>query len=109
MQDIDGNYEVYNLHNDDADDMLIVRHKQISFDMQYLDEPERSLELTFGLSSKGWRSRYVTISGFEDLDIYDLVSAEDVFENSCICAVDITGSSGGVKTTYTAYLDNFTV
>lgn len=108
MQDIEGNYETYNLNAPEAESMYVVRHKQISFDRQYLDRPERSMELILALAAKGWRTRYVTINGYEKLDIYDMVSAEGVFDSQRICAVTVSGNASGVKTTYSVYLDNMT-
>lgn len=108
MQDIEGNYETYNLNSPQAEDMYIVRHKQVAFDRQYLDEPDRSMELTFALAAKGWRKRYVTIAGYENLDLYDFAAAEGVFDSARICAVTVTGNAAGVRTTYTVYEDNLT-
>lgn len=108
MQDIEGNYGVYSLNMSESADMYIVRNKQVAFDRQYLDDPERSMELTLALAAKGWRTRYVTINGYEALDIYDMVSAEGVFDSQRICAVTVSGNASGVRTTYSVYIDNMT-
>ncbi|MBO5227285.1 MAG: hypothetical protein J6B17_04285 [Ruminococcus sp.] len=107
MQDIEGNYDTYSHENPDAEDMLIVRHKQVAFDRQYLDDPEHSMQLTFSLASKGWRSRYVTISGYIKLDVNDCVSAEGIFPSRRISSVTVTGGREGVFTTFAIYEDAF--
>ncbi|MBQ8725112.1 MAG: hypothetical protein IJY74_05510 [Oscillospiraceae bacterium] len=107
MQDLEGNYGVYNHESPVAESMHIVRHKQIAFDRQYLDDPQRSMELTFSLASKGWRSRYVTVSGYVKLDVNDYVSADGIFFPARISAVTVTGDKNGVFTTYAVYADDF--
>lgn len=107
MQDIEGNYETYNLENPMAEKLLIVRHKQIPFDKQYLNEPDMSMKLTFALASKAWKSKYVTINGRSHLDINDLIGMEGFFGEQRVCAVMISGSSKGIQSTYYVYEDEF--
>lgn len=108
MQDIEGNYGAYNLHNSDADELMIVRHKQIPFDRQYLDDPTRSMELTFSLASGGWKSRYIAVKGYPLLDLNDRISCGDFMSNERICGVSITGDRNGIISTYYVYDDDFT-
>lgn len=108
MQDIEGNYGAYNLHDPNADELMIVRHKQIPFDRQYLDDPSRSMQLTFSLASGGWRSRYITVKGCPFLDLNDRISCGEFINNERICAVNITGDKGGIMSTYYVYDDDFT-
>lgn len=107
MQDMEGNYDVYNHESPTAENMLIVRHKQVAFDRQYLDDPQRSMELTFSLASKGWRSLYVTVPGYVKLDVNDYAGAEGVFTPARICAVTVSGDKNGVVSTYAVYHDGF--
>lgn len=107
MQDIDGNYDKYNLENHNAEDLLIVRHKQIAFDRQYLDDPVKSMKLKFSLMSKGWKQMYVTINGCSYLDINDIVGAEGFFDARRVCGILISGNAGGIRSTYYVYEDDF--
>ena len=107
MQDIEGNYDTYNLTNPDADELYIVRHKQIPFDRQYLDDPSESMRLSFNLTSKAWKKRYITVSGYYPLDINDYTGAEGFFETERICGVAVSGNSKGIQSTYFVYDDNF--
>lgn len=107
MQDVEGNYNAYQLENPHAAQLHIVRHKQLAFDRQYLHDPEQSLNLTFALSAQGWRSRFVTCTGYRPLDVNDYVGAEGVFEPARISAVTVTGDASGLKSTYTVYQDAF--
>lgn len=108
MQDVDGNYGVYNLHNQNADELMIVRHKQIAFDRQYLNDPERAMQLTFSLASGGWKSRYITIKGYLPFDLNDRISCGDFINDEKICGVTVTGDRNGIISTYYVYDDDFT-
>lgn len=108
MQDIEGNYGVYNLENANAEELLIVRHKQTAFDRQYLDDPVKSMQLTFSLASSGWRSRYITVKGYPALDVNDYISCGELINNERICAVSITGDRSGIRSTFSVYDDDFT-
>lgn len=107
MQDIEGNYDTYQLENPDAAAMYIVRHKQMPFDRQYLSDPNKSMNLTFALAAKGWRAHYVTCSGYKHLDLNDYAGAEGIFSAGRVCAVTVTGNASGLKSTYTVYEDAF--
>ncbi|MDE6021693.1 MAG: hypothetical protein K2H01_11950 [Ruminococcus sp.] len=107
MQDIEGNYGTYNLENSNAEDLMIVRHKQIAFDKQYLNEPNQSMNLMFALASKRWKTKYVTIDGCSYLDINDMVGAEGFFDAERVCGVLISGNSHGINSTYYIYDDDF--
>lgn len=107
MQDIEGNYETYNLENPLAEKLLIVRHKQIPFDKQYLNDPNMSMKLTFALASKAWRSKYITINGRSYLDINDIVGMDDFLQAQRVSAITISGNAKGIKSTYYVYEDDF--
>ncbi len=107
MQGIDDEYDVHNQENPTAAQMHIVRHKKIAFDRQYLNDPGKSMRLTFACSEQGWRSKFVTCSGYRRLELYDYVSAEGVFEKSVVAAVTVQGDANGVRSTYTVYEDGF--
>lgn len=107
MQDMEGNYETYNLENTLAEKLLIVRHKQIPFDRQYLNDPDMSMNLTFALASKAWRSKYITINGTSHLDVNDAVGMDGFFDMQRVCAVMISGNSRGIQSTYYVYEDDF--
>ncbi len=107
MQDVDGNYGAFERTWDQADDMYIVRHKQIAFDRQYLDDPERSMDLLLSTASQKWRTRYVEIPGYVKLDVNDIISAEGLFVGARIGGITVSGDRKGVKTRYEVYYDSF--
>ncbi len=108
MQDIEGNYETYNLENPLAEKLLIVRHKQIAFDRQYLNDPNMSMKLTFSIASKAWKSKYITINGRSYLDVNDLIRMDGFINTQRrVCAVMISGDSKGIRSTYYVYDDDF--
>ncbi|MBQ8688655.1 MAG: hypothetical protein IJ512_08985 [Ruminococcus sp.] len=107
MQDIEGNYDTYQLENPDAAAMHIVRHKQMPFDRQYLYDPEQSMNLTFALAAQGWRAWSVTYGGYVHLDLNDYAGAEGVFAPGRISALTVKGDASGLKSIFTVYEDAF--
>ncbi len=107
MADLEGNYGTYHLENPDAADMYIVRHKQLAFDRQYLNDPMQSMNLKFALASQGWRSYYVTCNGYVPLDLNDFAGVSGVFSPGRISAVTVTGNSSGIRSTFAVYHDAF--
>ncbi len=107
MQDIQGNYGAFEREWDQADEMYIVRHKQVAFDNQYLDNPERSMDLLLSTASQKWRTRYIEIPGYIPLDINDYMSAESLFAGVRVCGVTVSGDRTGVKTRFEVYYDSF--
>ncbi len=107
MQDLEGNYGVYSHSYPSAEDMLIVRHKQVPFDRQYLNDPEMSMELTFALAAKGWKSKYIEIPGCAKVDVFDHIFTPDMPNGKPVAAVMVKGDSRGVKSRFYIYDDPF--
>lgn len=107
MQDLDGNYDVYNLENPDAQLLQVVRHKKIAFDRQYLNNPEQSMQLTLALSEQGWRWHGVTCRGYPHVDLYDCIGAEGIFDAGTIAAVTVQGDAKGICSQFAIYDDGF--
>ncbi len=99
MQDIDGNYDTYRLHNSDASDRNIVRHRQISLDRQYLSNPEQSMKNRLEYSMHGCYAEYSEYSGFSGEDIFDTLS-----DGRRIDKIIVNGNADGIKTSLFHYL-----
>lgn len=107
MADASDNYDAYQLENPPAVQADIVRHKQLLLDRQYLSEPEQALQFRCQFSQRGWRSKYVTYSGFEAEQLCDRVSFGTFLQNARICRIRMVLGGSGVRTTLWAYDDGF--
>lgn len=107
MQDIDGNYNTYNLDNPSANSLNIVRHKHIDLDRQYLSNPQDALIHKINFSMRGYYYVYGTYNGYQGEDIGDYVTFYNYYPKSIVSKLEITGSNGNVSTKVYAYTDNY--
>ncbi|MCC8068459.1 MAG: hypothetical protein LIO71_01670 [Ruminococcus sp.] len=107
MQDIDGNYDTYNLNNPLASDLNIVRHKHIDLDRQYLSNPSDALIYKLNFSMRGYYFVYATYNGYLGEDIGDYVNFYNYFPKSRVSKLEITGKDGNVSTKVYAYTDSY--
>ncbi len=107
MQDIEGNYGVYNSTNSLAQDCGIVRHKEIALDRQHLDDPSISLGHKMKYCMRGYIARYVEYVGYLGEDLRDRITYSDFLENAEIGKVDISGNGKFIKTRTYAYFDRY--
>lgn len=107
MQDIDGNYNTYNLNNYDVSRFNIVRHKQIDLDRQYLSNPQDALIHKINYSMRGYYFCFGTYYGYSGEDIGDYINFPNSKPNSRVSKLEVTGSKGIVSTKVYAYYDNY--
>jgi hypothetical protein len=107
MQDINGSYSVYNLNNPIANNLNIVRHKQIDLDRQYLSNPQDALTHKVNFSMRGYYFVYATYNGYQGEDICDYVNFYNYFSHSRISKLEIDGNNGNIVTKVYAYTDNY--
>lgn len=93
MQDVDGNYDTYNLNNASAVARNIVRHKQIPLDRQYLNDPYQSMQNRLTYNMRGHFSEYTEYIGFNGEDINDTYD-----DTKRIDKIIVSGSASGIKT-----------
>lgn len=99
MQDIDENYDVYSLHNDDASARNIIRHRQIPLDRQYLSDPYAGMLNRINYSMHGCYAEYTEYEGFCGEDICDKLA-----DGSRIDKIIINGNAAGLKTSLFHYM-----
>lgn len=107
MADLTGNYDAYQLENTAATAAGIVRHKQITFDEQYLADPEQALVFRSLYSQRGWRAKYVEHVGFANEHVCDRVTFGTFLKGALITKVRMTFGENGVRTKLWAYDDGF--
>ena len=106
MEDINGNPNVYEQENPAAQHALIVRHKQIPFDRQFLSNPMLALSYRNRFSCRGTRAWYVTYAGFANEQLGDRLRYSETVQGR-ICRVRMTFSGQGYRTTLWKYEDGF--
>ena len=106
MEDIEGNPNAYEQENPAAQHALIVRHKQIPFDRQFLSNPMLALSYRNRFSCRGTRAQYVTYAGFANEQLGDRVQYGEAMRGR-ICRVRMTFSGQGYRTTLWKYEDGF--
>lgn len=106
MEDIDGNPNAYEQENPAAQHALIVRHKQIPFDRQFLSNPMLALSYRNRFSCRGTRAWYVTYAGFANEQVGDRLRYSEAVQGR-ICRVRMTFSGQGYRTTLWKYEDGF--
>lgn len=107
MQDIEGNYGVYNSTNSLADDCGIVRHKEIALDKQHLDDPSISLGHKMKYCMRGYITKYVEYYGYLGEDLCDFITYSDWLQNAEIGKIEISGNGEYIKTRTSAYFDEY--
>ncbi len=107
MADIDEQYGTFDLHDPDAGDRKIVRHKYFDLDRRFLYDPPQALQYRDKVSKRGWKREFITYSGYKGEDLSDLA----VFGGQParrISGIEITGNHEGVFTEISVYADSFT-
>ena len=107
MQDINGDYSVYNLSNPVAYGRNIVRHKHIDIDRQYLSSPQDALVYRIAHSMRGFFSYYGEYQGYNAEDLNDTLTIAGIITNAKINRLVINGNAKGISTKCYAYYDNF--
>jgi hypothetical protein len=107
MQDVDGNYDTYNLDNPTAVSLNVVRHKHIELDRQYLSNPQDALVHKVNFSMRGYYFVYATYDGYQGEDIGDYVNLYNYYQKSRVSRLEVTGVDGNVSTKVYAYTDNY--
>lgn len=109
MQDINGNYNSYNLTDTDAKARNIVRHKHIDLDRQYLNSPDDALDYRRNLSYRGWYSFFVETPFYQNCDLNDKIKIVSLSQTDYmnINKIVITGNQYAVTTKVFAYQDKY--
>lgn len=109
MQDIEGNYNSYNLTDTDAKARNIVRHKHIDLDRQYLSSPNDALDYRRNLSYRGWYSFFAEMPGYHSCDLNDKVKFVSLSQTDYmnINKIVITGNKFAIITKIFAYQDKY--
>lgn len=106
MRDTEGTYNTFNYSDEELHRLGIVRHKHISFDRQWLDEPIKALRYRVNFSARGMGSRYAFYKGYGGEDLNDLMA----FGNEAprrISRIDIKGTKAGIVTRLACYKDKY--
>ena len=106
MRDTEGTYNTFNKSDSEVSARGIVRHKHISFDRQWLDDPIKGLGYRINYGMRGFRSDFVSYLGYTGEDLNDLVTFENLV-NIRISKIEISGSSKGLLTKLTCYRDRY--
>lgn len=105
MQDINGSYDVYNATDPRAEQLNIVRNKEIRLDRQHLDNPMLSLGHKFKYAMRGSASSYSEYAGYNGEDLRDEFRCGTV--GGEISRIEIKGSGGLVRTLIDCYSDDY--
>lgn len=82
MQDVDGNYNIYNKDNSAAVSRNIVRHKQIPLDRQFLYDPDSAPDYKLDFSMRGMIYNYMRFRGMYELELFDRVRSGEHIVNT---------------------------
>lgn len=107
MQDINGDYNVYQSYNSDAYARDLIRHKQISLDYEYLYDPIQAIYQRLEYSMRGFYGIYVSYEGYSGEDICDKITAGNFIDDRYISRIEINGNSGGITTKVFSYFDRY--
>lgn len=106
MQDVSGEYNVYNKANAEAVSRNIIRHKQIPLDRQFLYNPESALDYKLNYGMRGNVFYYIKYMGYNYEDLFDLFSYGN-FSGKKVHKVDVVFNSGKLVTLLESYDDGF--
>lgn len=107
MQDINGDYSIYNLSNPAAYSRNIIRHKHIDLDRQYLYSPQDALVYKIAHSMRGFFSYYGEYQGYSGEDLSDTLTISGIITNARINRIEISGNAKGITTKCYTYFDSF--
>lgn len=107
MQDMMGEYGIYNCTNALAENCAIVRHKEIPLDKQFLNNPSLSLNHKVKYCMRGNSATYVEYLGYLGEDLRDRINYEGWLDNAEISKIEIYGNGKFIKTRVSAYFDEY--
>ena len=111
MRDLNGEYNTYNLTNYKAFERSVTRHRHISFDRQWLSEPDEAMQSVLDYSMRGMRYKKVCYCGFSGEELRQPVSASSSgieIASDEISKLMLKVSPEGVFTTLWFYEDGYT-
>lgn len=111
MRDVEGTYNTYNLAMQSAVDLDIIRHKHISFDRQWLSDPDEAMKSRLDYAARGMQYIKVCYNGWSGEDIRQAVnfSAKGIkAQEKEISRIDLSISRKGTLTTLWCYGDEYT-
>lgn len=111
MRDVEGTYNTYNLTNQNAVDLDIIRHKHIVFDRQWLSDPDEAMQSRADYAARGMEYINVCYNGYGGEDVRQEVnfSAQGIkAKGREISRIDLTVNRKGTLTTLWCYGDSYT-
>lgn len=111
MRDLEGEYNTYHLSNYKAFERSITRHRHISFDRQWLSDPDEAMRSVIDYSMRGIRYKKLCYCGFSGEELRQSASASshgiEIFGQE-ISKLELKVSQKGVFTTLWFYEDGYT-
>lgn len=111
MKNVEGSYNTYNLTDQNAVDLDIIRHKHIAFDRQWLSDPDEAMQSRADYAARAAEYIKVCYNGYGGEDLRQAVnfSAQGIeAKGREISRIDLTVSSKGTLTTLWCYGDSYT-
>ena len=111
MRDVEGSYNTYNITDENAVDMDIIRHKHIAFDRQWLSDPDEAMKSRADYAARAAEYIKVCYNGYNGEDIRQAVnfSAQGVeAQGREISRIELSASRKGTLTTLWCYGDEYT-
>jgi hypothetical protein len=106
MADINGSYGEFELINNEAHQLNIIRNNFSELDKQFLYSPQEALVFRDRFNTREKLLHYFVYSGYNGEDITDIVSFSDIMEKK-ITGVKIIGNSKGIFTEISVNNDYF--
>lgn len=111
MKDVEGTYNTYNLTDQSAVDLDVIRHKHISFDRQWLSDPDEAMKSRADYAARAAEYIKVCYNGYNGEELRQAVnfSAQGITaQGREISRIDLTVNSKGTLTTLWCYGDEYT-
>ena len=111
MKDVEGTYNTYNLTDQSAVDLDVIRHKHISFDRQWLSDPDEAMKSRADYAARAAEYIKVCYNGYNGEELRQAVnfSAQGIeAQGKEISRIDLTVNSKGTLTTLWCYGDEYT-
>lgn len=107
MPDIYGDPDAYSLVNPAATERNIARHRRISLDLQYANNPPDCLKQKMRYSMRGFSAAYFEYRGFHGEELEDLAVSGADSAAERIGKIELTGDLWGLKTRVWIYHDAY--
>ncbi|MEE5991817.1 MAG: hypothetical protein V3G42_01105 [Oscillospiraceae bacterium] len=107
MEGLDESPNAYQKINPPALAAGIVRHQQIPFDREFLNDPNSALTFRCLRSQKGCQGKSFSYSGFQGEELGERVTVDGFLQNAVICDLKVNYSSKGLVTKIRCYQDGF--